>query len=72
MRRWSTYTDYTDRGPAVFIRVETGTEKIAVPVLFHTLLAKQTYAERVAGIIEYLTWRANQIERIRENMEQCK
>jgi hypothetical protein len=71
MRKWSTYNDFTDRGPAVFICVETGKEKIAVPVLFHTMIAKQTYAERVVGIIKYLNWRADQLERIRNNLEHC-
>lgn len=71
MRKWSTYNDFTDRGPAVFIRVETGKESVSVPVLFQHLIAKQTYRERVIGIIEYLNWRADQLERIRNNLEQC-
>lgn len=71
MRKWSTFNDFTEHGPAVFIKVETGTEAISVPVLFHTLLAKQTYAQRVVGIIKYLNWRADQLETIRKNLEHC-
>lgn len=68
MRKWSTFTGHTEHGPAVFIQLETVDERLAVPVLFHHLTAKQTYAERVRGIIDYLGWRADQIHKIRNEL----
>lgn len=68
MRKWSTSTDHTDHGPAVFIKLETEHEVLSTPVLF-TRMYKQTYRQRVLGIIEYLDWRASELERIRKERE---
>lgn len=69
MRKWSTFNDFTENGPATFIKLEIEGATISVPVLF-TAFAKQTYRERIIGVISYLEYRACDLERIRANLQQ--
>lgn len=68
MRKWSTYNDFTDVGPATFIKLEIEGATISVPVLF-TAFTKQTFRERIIGVISYLEYRACDLERIRAELE---